>query len=90
VARVGGDEILAVLDGIRDLDDAARIAEKIRASVSGPIRLRGSTLTSTLSIGVTLALPGEPVDDAIARADDAMFRAKRSGRDRVVAVAAPG
>jgi PleD family two-component response regulator len=37
-----------------------------------------------VSIGVAFASPGEPVDDVIADADRAMYRAKQTGRDRVV------
>jgi diguanylate cyclase len=41
---------------------------------------------TTVSIGVTLADPVESGDELIARADKAMYAAKRAGRDRVVAV----
>jgi PleD family two-component response regulator len=40
----------------------------------------------TVSVGVALAGSGEPIDEVIARADRAMYEAKRIGRDRVVAV----
>jgi len=89
VARMGGDEFLVVLDGVHDLAEAAAIAEKIRvaatvADVAGP-----AGRPSTLSLGVTLSAPGEPVDTMIARADRAMYKAKEEGRNRVVAVARP-
>jgi PleD family two-component response regulator len=39
---------------------------------------------ATLSIGVTLDVPGEGADSLIARADRAMYAAKRTGRDQVI------
>lgn len=83
-ARIGGDELLVLLDGVHDLTDAVDVAEKIRRAVTEPVRTDGLTLTVTLSIGVTLAVPGEDVDDMIARADQAMYRAKLAGGDQVV------
>lgn len=83
--RVGGDEMLVILDGVRDLDDAVAVAESLRRRAAEPILSDGGTVAATLSIGVTLARPGEGVDALLARADDAMYRAKESGRDRVVA-----
>jgi diguanylate cyclase (GGDEF)-like protein/PAS domain S-box-containing protein len=86
VARFGGDEVLIVLEGVHGVDDALAIAEKIRVQCHRPIPLLHSSLTVTLSIGVTLADPTETVDSLIARADLAMYEAKGAGRDRVVAL----
>lgn len=85
VARMGGDEVLVVLDGIHALDDAVAVAEKVRSSVAEPILTDAVTLTATMSIGVTVIRPEETVDEAMARADSAMYEAKRAGRNRVVA-----
>jgi diguanylate cyclase (GGDEF)-like protein/PAS domain S-box-containing protein len=86
-ARIGGDELLVLLDGVHDLDDAVAIAEKIRRTVAEPVQADGHTLTTTLSIGVTLAVPGESVDAMIARADEAMYQAKQAGGDHVIPAA---
>jgi len=59
------------------------IADKIRRAAAEPVNTDGLILTATLSIGVTLAVPGESVDDTIARADEAMYQAKQAGGDRV-------
>ena len=85
-ARVGGDELLAVLEGVHDIDDALRVAEKIRASACEPITVPGERVTTSLSIGVTLARPGESTDALVERADEAMYRAKQGGRNRVFAL----
>lgn len=83
--RMGGDEVLVMLTGIHSLDEAAAIAEKVRESASDSIAVANGHVTATLSIGVTLLRAGESVDDVVARADRAMYEAKQSGRDRVVA-----
>jgi diguanylate cyclase (GGDEF)-like protein/PAS domain S-box-containing protein len=88
VARMGGDEFLVVLDGVHDLAEATAIAEKIRMAVAEPDATDPTIPSATLSLGVTLSSPGEPVDAMIARADRAMYGAKQAGRNRVVAVPA--
>ena len=85
-ARMGGDELMVVLHGVRTLQDASDVAEKIRLSAAEPILTAVGPVSVTLSIGVTVARPFEPADTVIARADTAMYRAKQSGRNRVVAI----
>ena len=84
VARIGGDEYVVVLPAIRTPEDARRIAEKVLSAAAQPITAQGVTLTTTLSIGVALAGHGDDPDDALARADRALYRAKQAGRDRAV------
>jgi diguanylate cyclase (GGDEF)-like protein/PAS domain S-box-containing protein len=84
-ARIGGDELLVLLNGVRDLQDAVDVAEKLRRSAAEPIPTAAGPISITLSIGVTLADPEESTDALIARADDAMYQAKKSGRNQVVA-----
>jgi diguanylate cyclase (GGDEF)-like protein/PAS domain S-box-containing protein len=86
VARMGGDEFLIALQGMHDLEETAAVAEKIRAACAEPVRSGAGPVMTTVSIGVTLADPVESGDELIARADKAMYAAKRAGRDRVVAV----
>ena len=88
--RFGGDEILVVLQGVRTLADATAVADKIRHIAAQGFDLsKGAWVAPTISIGATILLPGESVDALIARADKAMYAAKESGRDRVVAVSSP-
>lgn len=86
VARMGGDEILVLIAGVHSLDEASAVAEKVRALAHQPIAVDGQQVTTSLSIGVTLADPHESVDGLIARADSAMYRAKRAGRNQVMAI----
>ena len=84
VARMGGDEFLVILNDIHGIADAEAVAEKIRIASSGNIDGAGGSARVSVSIGVTLSNPVESADDIIARADAAMYRAKQSGRDKVV------
>ncbi|BBY22119.1 sensor domain-containing diguanylate cyclase [Mycobacterium stomatepiae] len=83
VGRTGGDKILVLLPGVRSIDELTRIAEKIRCCAAEPIHASGKTLRATLSIGATLAFPGESVDTVTARADAAMYKAKLAARNTV-------
>lgn len=86
-ARMGGDELLVVLTGVTDLDAARQVAEELRALAAHPIPFESDLqLRTTLSIGVTLAHPGETPDRLVERADTAMYMAKKSGRDQVIAI----
>jgi diguanylate cyclase (GGDEF)-like protein len=84
--RFGGDEILVLLTGIHDMEEALGVAEKVRLACHEDIAIPGAVVRVTVSVGVALAGSGEPIDEVIARADRAMYEAKRIGRDRVVAV----
>ncbi|MFO0748916.1 MAG: GGDEF domain-containing protein [Myxococcota bacterium] len=79
VGRLGGDELAVLLPGA-DLDAALVVAERIRAAVAALTPLSGP---ATVSVGVVVRLPGEAVDPWVARADQAMYRAKHAGRNRV-------
>lgn len=83
-ARVGGDELMVVLRGVGGVDEAERAAERLRSVAAEPIPFDGAAIEVTLSIGATLPLPDEGIDAILARADDAMYRAKQEGRNRVV------
>jgi diguanylate cyclase (GGDEF)-like protein len=84
VVRVGGEEFLLVLPGV-DLATAAGVAERTRAAVEGqPAVVTEDSVPVTISIGVAQREDGENRDHLIARADEALYRAKRGGRNRIV------
>lgn len=87
VGRLGGDEMLVVLPGVPSLAEAEAIAVKIHQTARTPLLLPSGSVHPTLSIGVTLIKQGEAVEAVVARADEAMYEAKRQGRDRVIAFA---
>lgn len=85
VGRIGGDEFVAICSGV-DAESAAPIAERVRASIRHPMTDVPDGLVVSASIGVSLFQPGDArptVDELLNRADDAMYRAKGSGRDSV-------
>lgn len=84
VARVGGDELVVVLPGVNTMEHALRIGEKLRLCLHEPFHTDAGTVLSSMSIGMTLALPGEDAEEVMVRADRAMYRAKQAGRDRVI------
>lgn len=86
IARMGGDEFIVILDGIHGIGEAESVAEKIRVAAARPVATSGGPVCITVSIGVTLTTSLESADEVIARADAAMYRAKNSGRDQVVAL----
>lgn len=87
VARIGGDEFLVVLTSADDAQEVLLLAERVRKVAAEPIEFDGVSLSTTLSIGVTIASPSESVETAVARADHAMYLAKRDGRNRVLLAA---
>lgn len=83
-SRVGGDELLILLQGVQAMGSAVAIAEKIRKVIATPIHTQAGFISITISVGATLCRQEESIDGTIARADSAMFEAKRLGRNRVV------
>ena len=85
LARWGGEEFIALLDA----DGAQPVAERLREAVAA-IRFRFGETSPALrvSIGLSITATGEALESAASRADAALYDAKRSGRDRVVAAAA--
>jgi len=84
LARMGGEEFAIVLPGA-ELEECNRIAEALCLQLQQtPMDIDGKTLAMTASFGVaTLSVKDACLTDAIVRADRALYRSKRAGRNRV-------
>jgi diguanylate cyclase (GGDEF)-like protein len=84
-ARFGGEEFVVLLrNPVAGV--AVEVGERIRAAIRGLDLRRLGVQRVSVSIGVAVAAgPDEPIEDLIETADRALYRAKRAGRDRVVA-----
>lgn len=84
VARYGGEEFAMLLPGT-SLEDAVRLAEKVRVNVAEiGFHFRSEPVAVTISCGVTEMRKDDGDDSAFERADAALYEAKNTGRNRVV------
>lgn len=83
IGRLGGEEFAMMLPGA-DIDAAMQAAQRLRQAVrAATVITSGPSYTMTVSIGVVVLDPNEDLSAALARADHALYTAKRAGRDRV-------
>lgn len=87
VSRWGGEEFLLLL-AETELEGALTLAEKIREKIAKtPIIRKDTRLNVTLTLGVSVYDKTADVDEVIKRADDALYRGKKNGRNQVVSEA---
>ncbi|MFU8820746.1 MAG: diguanylate cyclase [Gammaproteobacteria bacterium] len=79
--RFGGEEFIALLPET-GLDGARRCTERLQAAVATERFDAG--ISVTFSAGIAVYRYGETIEQTLSRADDALYRAKRAGRDRVL------
>jgi diguanylate cyclase (GGDEF)-like protein len=90
-ARFGGEEFVLLLPGT-DVDGALRFTEQLRISVrNNAVSFAGQSIRYTASFGIALLDRDKDLDleKLIKRADEALYQAKQSGRDRVVLAGEP-
>lgn len=88
VARYGGEEFIVIMPYIQH-DNAMAYAERVRAAISAQhLQVDGHSINVTISIGVASGMPDQTMDlrQLIARADTALYEAKRQGRDCVCGI----
>lgn len=82
--RFGGEEFLVLLRGVANDADAERAAERLRQALKSHAWASiAPGLAVTASVGVAVMRANESADQALARADRALYKAKHGGRDRV-------
>ncbi|PKO73267.1 MAG: diguanylate cyclase response regulator [Betaproteobacteria bacterium HGW-Betaproteobacteria-17] len=82
VARMGGDEFVIGLWGSAHADGVAGLAAKVIQAVSQPYRIQGREVRITASVGVSIyPLHGEEGETLMKRADQALYEAKRAGKN---------
>ncbi len=80
VARIGGDEFVALLHSVTGPEDAGHVAAKVQAAVQVPFWLAGHDVSLTASVGSSVfPEDGSSPDELLKSADAAMYRAKEIG-----------
>jgi len=83
IARFGGEEFVLLVPQTA-LGSGIELAETLRGAIEAcPFHFKGERVTITLSIGITAFRSGERSDAVLKRADEALYRAKHLGRNRV-------
>jgi diguanylate cyclase (GGDEF)-like protein len=91
VARLAGDEFVIALENLAHPSEAGKVAEKIIACMTIPFNIEGTRRLVTTSVGMVIAHPLNDDARALLRAaDDALYQAKRAGRNRVATGASAG
>ena len=83
-ARLGGDEFAILLTGATVEQDAGQVAERLLYELSLPVPYRGTSLAVTVSVGAAF-FPhhAEEFSRLYKAADEALYRAKQQGRNRI-------
>lgn len=85
VARLGGDEFTVILPSLRDKNDAICVANNILATMAEPFLLAGSSASVGISIGIALFPEhGQSAERILIAADNAMYQAKKAGRNSYI------
>jgi diguanylate cyclase (GGDEF)-like protein len=83
-ARLGGEEFASLLPHT-SLDEGLAVAERIRSNFEATaLKVGAKTLSATVSIGVAISIdPSRNLADVLKAADQALYRAKANGRNRI-------
>ena len=79
LARVGGDEFVAVCEDVASADDAAALAERIIDALVPEVQLTDGAVEVRVSVGVSVGVGGDHPEALVRRADAAMYEAKLAG-----------
>jgi predicted signal transduction protein with EAL and GGDEF domain len=83
LARIGGDEFIAVMVDLENIEDSEPVLKRLLKAAAKPIALGDTVMQVSASIGVTLyPQDGSDADQLIRHADNAMYVAKQAGKNR--------
>ncbi|WP_129337872.1 putative bifunctional diguanylate cyclase/phosphodiesterase [Cellulomonas endophytica] len=83
LARIGGDELVVLLEDLHGPGEALDVAERVAAALREPLDLGDVVLQPSASIGVAYLDAEQTADSLLSHADAAMYVAKRAGRGRI-------
>lgn len=84
IARVGGDEFVVIPNRAMSAEAAEGLARTLQSTMCEPVRIGGQRITSTVSIGLAVGMPGvDACDDLLRRADHAALTVKHKGGNAV-------
>ncbi|WP_144213775.1 sensor domain-containing diguanylate cyclase [Shewanella donghaensis] len=84
VARYGGEEFVLILPEVTE-DHIGLLLNRVKEKIKNiPFKFKNQRITVTLSIGAAQVMENERIEETFERADAALYKAKNSGRDRVV------
>jgi len=85
VSRLGGDEFTIILKGMNEKDKINQIVKKIIEEANKPIQINDKVKVNvSASVGIYIFNPEDTIEDIIANADIAMYKAKQSGKNRFI------
>lgn len=85
VARIGGDEFVVLLPGLSNADECEHLTRRILKEIAEPIDVKGHSFSLSASIGIALyPNDADDADSLLRYADEAMYTAKRTGRNQYV------
>ncbi|GEN58068.1 hypothetical protein GCM10012290_26090 [Halolactibacillus alkaliphilus] len=85
VARLGGDEFIVLLPEVQDATNLSRIVDRIEAKFREPHVVNGASLNVGVSIGVVMPEKLQcELNNILSHADEALYQAKRHGKNRAV------
>ena len=79
--RLGGDEFIVILNQIKNITDTVRIIERIQRTLSEPMKIKGSVIRISCSIGIGVYVFDESLQTSkiLNEADSAMYKVKSKG-----------
>ncbi|EDZ63247.1 diguanylate cyclase/phosphodiesterase (GGDEF & EAL domains) with PAS/PAC and GAF sensor(s) [Sulfurimonas gotlandica GD1] len=79
--RIGGDEFVIFIPEYEDIDELSSLSQRILDSFSIPLSIKDGEVSIGMSIGIATADNRETLDEILSRADEAMYKVKKSGKD---------